>query len=485
MHSGLTSSETLWTPEATLTTFQDIKWVEDVYFAVMIPQNRLLSFGSLFRDSLKLKFTNTIYVVGFSYLANGLIDKNRRGSGPTMSSSARISQNENFLKEALRDRILVPQNITLSREARSMRLFLHELCSRATSSNVSVVEGLWREAIAAEVLKECVCLSVSSTNSSDHFAASNSQAPENSVSIGTPFRRRKDKRRSGSITDIVTSGEDANELILESLVLAKERSDNLVDRLIAFLADARYKSQMQLSATKQCCMSADLAFATAFRRLSKSSSVELTKALVVRISSLIDVLKPHFLSSSWDQSIDALCDLLQVLFTQTSTEFQHFYELLLARRLLRFRFITLSTERRVLSLLPAMSRSGLMIRDLEQTSSSMARFRSHLLNRIDVMNLHVPEHITKLALSSESLNIHILTSSVWPSFWISPSLCASLKLPYQLDIIKKEFLKYFNILYGQDTEDEDLAKLHTDLNKKAFRVEGKFCVEFSIHDAIT
>ena len=70
---------------------------------------------------------------------------------------------------------------------------------------------------------------------------------------------------------------------------------------------------MEMAATNQCYMSADWAFVMAFRRLPKELSIELTKALVVRISSLIDSLKHFSISHKWSESIDKVVDLIQVI----------------------------------------------------------------------------------------------------------------------------------------------------------------------------
>ena len=71
-------------------------------------------------------------------------------------------------------------------------------------------------------------------------------------------------------------------------------------------------------------------------------SFELTKALAVRISVLVDSHKQDYscqMNNVWSDKVDAVTDLIQVLCNHTTAEFQHFYELLLARRLLKGRYI--------------------------------------------------------------------------------------------------------------------------------------------------
>jgi hypothetical protein len=140
--------------------------------------------------------------------------------------------------------------------------------------------------------------------------------------------------------------------------------------------------------------------------------------------------------------------VLQVLFTQSSAEFVHFYELLLARRLLRNRYISLSTEWRVLGLLPALSKSSLMIRDVEQTESSMHEFRNYVVDQIDFKGLVLQRDTTELALSAGRLRVHVLTGDVWPTLWLRPLDYAPLRLPAGMEQIKQQFVRFFD---AQDT----------------------------------
>src|SRR3546814_13877876 len=62
----------------------------------------------------------------------------------------------------------------------------------------------------------------------------------------------------------------------------------------------------------------------------------------------------------WAKALELTTDLVQVLCSQAATDFQYFYELLMARRLLRARFLSLDIERQALSALPAMNKARLM-----------------------------------------------------------------------------------------------------------------------------
>jgi hypothetical protein len=57
------------------------------------------------------------------------------------------------------------------------------------------------------------------------------------------------------------------------------------------LEHAREASRMDLGPTEQSCMSADLAFADAYQRMGPEETVEIAKALAVRISTLLDSQK--------------------------------------------------------------------------------------------------------------------------------------------------------------------------------------------------
>jgi hypothetical protein len=91
-------------------------------------------------------------------------------------------------------------------------------------------------------------------------------------------------------------------------------SESLVDLLIEMIDDFRYVTHLEMSMTNQCSMSVDFAFSVAFRRLPKEVAVEITKALAIRISTLIDSLKQDsILSNKWTVSIDKVVDLIQVI----------------------------------------------------------------------------------------------------------------------------------------------------------------------------
>jgi hypothetical protein len=144
--------------------------------------------------------------------------------------------------------------------------------------------------------------------------------------------------------------------------------NDVVDNLLIDLAKAREISITDMASLSNSSINADLAFSVAFKRLSKEFAIKIAKALAVRISKLLDSLKfgMHY-SESYNFSINQMADLIQVLCNDSSEDFEHYYEILLARRLLWGRYMSTQNERQVLRVLPAMIKSILMINDIEKT----------------------------------------------------------------------------------------------------------------------
>lgn len=254
--------------EPALEAFEAIKAIEAAYRSVILHAS--VSVSPLFEVGVADKLKGTVLVCGFATLANGIVELNHRISAHedltlTFDDGA-------VLKQALRAFILQPKD-RFAKSSRNMRKLLKEICQYASEHNVSIVEGLWRETISEMVLEKCTAPTVSRTTATTNAAAS---------------------------------------LDYMRLQQVESRSDGLVDYLIATLGEARCISRTDMAVTNQCSMSADLAVVTAFRRLPKEKSLELTKALVVRVSSLIDSLKTESMSRSWAQAIENVTDLIQV-----------------------------------------------------------------------------------------------------------------------------------------------------------------------------
>jgi len=246
--------------DAALLAFKTISVIESAYRGVLL--DPLVPVAALFEAGVTDKLHNTICLVACAGLANGIIQQNHRVSALDAAVAGDF-------KEALKLHILSPKD-RFAKASRGLRKLLKEICTYASEANVSILEGFWREVVAEMVLEKCT------------------------TARPTPAAARR---------------LDLSDRIHQS----EARSDGLVDFLMATLSEVRYISRMDMAVTNHCCMSADLAFVMAFRRLPKDKSLELTKALVVRISTLIDSFKTNSMSRSWAQAVDNVADLIQVL----------------------------------------------------------------------------------------------------------------------------------------------------------------------------
>lgn len=91
-------------------------------------------------------------------------------------------------------------------------------------------------------------------------------------------------------------------------------STSMIERIIFMLNHARDTSKVELriSSTSTSGLIADIAFATAFRRLRKELSFNLTKTLAVCLSFLVDSQKQVTFNANLTRKIDAVTDIIQV-----------------------------------------------------------------------------------------------------------------------------------------------------------------------------
>jgi hypothetical protein len=247
-------------------TFTLLASIEQAYKSVICcPQ---ICATAHFESGVAEKLHSTTCVVGFAGLANGIIEHHRRGTADAQGG----------IKEALRRHILQPKD-RFAPASRNMRRFLKTLCQYASEDSMALLEGLWREVISDLIVERC------------------SHAP-------------------GQATTKLTFRNPTGPAVAQH---PEARSDSLVDFLLTTLSEMRYISKMDMAVTKQCYMSADAAFVTAFRRLPKEVSLELTKAVVVRISSLIDSYKTMAMSRTWAEALDGITDLIQVMLVAADT----------------------------------------------------------------------------------------------------------------------------------------------------------------------
>jgi hypothetical protein len=217
-----------------LEAFRAVSIIEKVYTSVVLPTR--LNLGQQFKSDVERKFVDTVHLVGFTVLANGIIECSYASMGAeTLSPSfppkpanfigllatnavkgqQLSSSNVGLMQRLLRTHILCPTD-RFSPASKNMRNMLRLLCKYADTSNTVMIERLWRGLIVDTVIDEC----------SKFFVGA--------VGIKTA------------------------ELGI--------RTDLLLDRLMKLLSDLRYVSRIDMAVTGQCCMSADFAFQAAFKR---------------------------------------------------------------------------------------------------------------------------------------------------------------------------------------------------------------------------
>ena len=245
---------------------------------------------------------------------------------------------------------------------------------------------------------------------------------------------------------------------LNDIVAPNEVVDNLLDNLVK----AREISQTDMANLNNSGINADLAFSAAFKRLSKEFAIKIAKALAVRISKLLDSLKFGInYSESYNFSINQMADLIQVLCNDSSEDFEHYYEILLARRLLWGRYMSTQNEKHVLKILPAMTKSFLMINDIEKTSEQMTIFRKFLMSRLDQRELEVHGTLKALVFDTGKFDVHVLAGTVWQSVLVSPVSYSTLKLDPGISAIYNEYETFFKLRDISLHEAEAIENLHS------------------------
>jgi hypothetical protein len=339
------------------------------------------------------KLRSTVRTLGTEAFANAFIEYacSTQDSiltdinGGVLSDAERGSMSSSYgLKAALKCHILKSED-RISKGSIETRRVVKLLAKYCTPDSLIHLEGLWRTVIAESVLLLCTTPQAPSstlfTRCPSPYAVDSSPSSAWEAGVAYAVNAIPGSPLSSAVSGSVLSPYTKSSNVQQPGAFAS----TLVHTLLQYLAKAREVSTVDLRCLG-CSMSADLAYAVAYRQLPREVSVELAKALAVRISTLLDQQKQmtsDFTSPAQPRttttaagvgvavgtgrdgiwaSLQHVADLIQVLFSQTSTEFQHFYEVLLARRLLRCRYISLEIERKVTFLLPALDKCVLMIR---------------------------------------------------------------------------------------------------------------------------
>ena len=338
---------------------------------------------------LKSKLSCTVRTFGSQSLVNLFVETacatSSSANSVEMPSDTCSVSTDLGLKSAFRFHILQTED-RISKGSVETRKLIRLLAKHSSSGSLILLEALWREVIVESVLLSC---------SPPQQLYSQSFTPKcrtpSPVIDDTLLGKTLDMSIGGSVGmgvgvgvvytgHLVPGSPLSSSAVTTDITLPQIKpsigptpemfASTLVDSLLINLKIARECSRVDLHSLG-CSMSADFAFAVAYRRMPKESAVELAKAIAVRISSLLDRQKQSLSQSQsliessegalWC-TVNTITDLIRVIFTQTPTEFQHFYEVLLARRLLRTRYFSLERERHMLTLLPALDKGHLMIR---------------------------------------------------------------------------------------------------------------------------
>eukprot|EP01031_Cornospumella_fuschlensis_P033700 gene33700-40768_t len=351
----------------------------------------LMSLSHDYIVNVSSKLVKTVAVLGHGYFSDEIISNTCLQCDESQLVADFGLSNESVLQSALRFHILETSK-RFAAGTKKMRCLLRMLCKYCKQDMINNIENAWKEVLANKVYLECLSYTADTVSQSDVNANHNS----------------------------------------------------LLDKLMILLKRFRYLSRVDMSITGQCGMSADLAFGVAFRRLPKEVSLEITKVVTIQIALLVDALKINSGGWNWPSALDELVDIIQVLFSQSASDFQHFYELLLARRLLKGRYLTLNMEKKILNLLPAMSKGELMIHDVAQSLKLTDLFRSFFLKKVDYGGLLVPNETIDLVLLPNRLAINVLTASLWPSSLLAPLSFSSLSLPGAMHTIKQQFIAFYS-----------------------------------------
>jgi hypothetical protein len=310
------------------------------------------------------KLYSTIHAVASASLANGIIQQQHKYSNE--SAAGAFDRRDEHLKGALKENILLPFD-RFAKPSRNMRRFLKVLCANASAMNVSVLEALWREVIVELVLEKCskhtehstysghgttpATSASASANKRLDFAGSHS--PSHVLSPDSHARKRLQQQSqqsqsqgrgagagygNGASTATASASTSAS-TVSTAVRSASARMDALLDDLMATLGEVRRISRTDMAMATPaaassaasssssssvagaqhqnqhqniCTMSTELAYAAAMRRLPKETALEITKALVVRISSLVDAFKTRTMSREWALAVDTVTDFIQV-----------------------------------------------------------------------------------------------------------------------------------------------------------------------------
>lgn len=394
-------------PSAIIEVIKQIEFIENKYQSVL---QRCLPIELY--EAVKLQLSQSVQHCSYDYLIQFMIPSEMKVVNETQEVTSNGNDVKIDLHPLLKEYLLLGNQRLGTATMRIIRLF----CESGEESYTSAFQEVWFSAVQDVVLDECSVISNRSQNSTD-----------------------------------------------------------IVEKLLELLMRARDISTCEMSGVHGCLLSADKAFQSISTRINKESYVKLSKALAVRISSLLDnvwVSQTFFVGtlSKWRQSVLEICSLITLVVNNQTSEFGHYYELLLARRLLRGRFVSIQEEEWTLSYLPALNRAAAMIEDIKSSAEIFADFRNRLLKRSFELEPSLTRpSLTRLKRAGEGSNntansenaktmtqilttllqtpdcfqINVVSRSVWQSSWVNSQTYSTLILPPMLNVLSLEFQVFF------------------------------------------
>jgi hypothetical protein len=293
-----------------------------------------------------------------------------------------------------------------------------------------------------------------------------------------------------------------NSVTQNNISADRPKSFDAVSGLLFILQRAKDISLVELCQIPSCAMSAHSAFlSAASSSLKLDILVEIATILAVKISTLLDASKAKKLGrSAWNRAISDHIELANLILSGRAVvlaEFAKMYEILLSRRILRLRSVSLSDEQRVVQMLPPMERAKEMLlevrsgpatsfelrllllkqhselvsigvgRSREERASPLSQLVRLLLNdpnAFTVMTISAGAWSQRSLYESKSLNLPPLMQAYAQKFedYFLSKQCHDAKINIKTAKDKTgEFEKTFSIKIGPENNDEEAKNLLT------------------------
>lgn len=186
----------------------------------------------------------------------------------------------------------------------------------------------------------------------------------------------------------------------------------VIEKLIILFNRAKDISNYEMKNILISEITTELSLIQLSRNLTQIQLVEFSKALAVYIDVIMDVSKSPYLSrKQFLIKYNISIIFVNLMINTDNNEFRHFFELLLARRLLRNRYICIEDERNLLKSIPAMNNSNLMLYNYDYSVDYMIKFKLWKQNQLIYKNISLFNCIDDKDIE---FNTIIISKAVWP-----------------------------------------------------------------------